>query len=430
MSKPSYPVPGHHKAGPRKTAQIIGGAEEVTTGGTTGVLGQATSTETAQAFGRLKTKAIVGAASTETAQALRAAHQRTLTAPTETDAAQAFGRISVKLLVGATSTEVAQAFTAAHLRLLTGAASSEVAQTFGRAHQRTLVAPTSVETAQAFGRISVKLLVGAASTEEAQSFGRAHLQLLGQATSVEQAQTFPTDNSISATIVAATETDAAQVFAQAKRLAIAAATSTETAQQLTTLKLRAIIGATSSEAAQPIGRDKAYTITASLSLEQAQRLGSQRAVLVPAVETDEAQPFSGTTTAQAAQQGGGGPDRRDEERVDRKGTDPRAKAFQRSEEAADIQAVPRGTSPDFAEAPLIPGVDRAGEVYGPDGKPLSVPEPADDWLDDMAVGMVAGTHAAEERMAGIRAAARAQRLQDDEAIAALIAVMVVLEEET
>lgn len=223
------------------------------------VLGAASETNTAGAFGRLKTKALAGANTTEAAQAFGRLKTRALTGANTAETAQAFGRLKKKLITAASSAETAQALGRLKTRLLGSSSVAAAAQTITPTSPSGLQAVQEANTAQALGRLKTKAIAGASSAETSQAIGRAKTKALAAASSSETAQP----------------------LGRAKTKAIAAAAISSTAQPVARAKSRVLGLAAVSSTAQLLGRLKAKAIAAALEVNTAGDIGVRLGAFTP-----------------------------------------------------------------------------------------------------------------------------------------------------
>lgn len=249
--------------------------DDINPGGTVQAVTLASSTETAQALTKAKTKALPVGSATETAQPLTQSKRLTLGIATESDAGQAVG----------------------HTRqlALSPAAGVNSAQAIGKTKSLTVAVASAVDGAQPLG-ITRGATIGVASeTAAAQAFAAAKRLAVTPASGIEAAQ--PASPVKTLALGVATETGATLAIAPAKTRALAPATETSTAQSLTAVRALTLSHAGSADAAQTI------TPTKALALAPATETGTVTTVvpaktltLTPAAETAEAQTLSGSGT--------------------------------------------------------------------------------------------------------------------------------------
>lgn len=249
--------------------------DDINPGGTVQVVTLASSTETAQAVAKAKTKAVPVAAASEAAQPLARLKRLTLGIATESNTSQAVGHT--------------------RQRALSPAAGVDAAQTIGRVKTLATAAASAVDGAQALGITRGATIGVAAEAGAAQPLAAAKRLALAPAAGVETAQQVSLLKTLALGV--ATEAGTTLAIAAAKTLTLTVATETSTAQSLTAVRALTLSHASSADAAQTI------TPTKALALAPATETGTVTTVvpakslaITPAVETAEAPTLSGSGT--------------------------------------------------------------------------------------------------------------------------------------
>lgn len=310
--------------------------DDINPGGTVQAVTLASSTETAQALAKAKTKALPVGSATETAQPLTQSKRLTLGVAAESDAGQAIGHtrqlalspafgVDSAQVIGRTKTlavavasavdgaqplgvsrgatigiasEVgaAQALAAAKRLTLTPAAGVEAAQQVGPVKTRVLGVATETGTALAVTPAKTLGLAPATETATAQPVTAARTLTLGHASSTDTAQALNPAKTLA--LSPAVETGTAATVAPAKTLAITPAAETGEAQPLGGSTNQPITGAQETNAAQPITASKTLTVQPAVETGAAQQaMASKRVALTPALGSDEAQNLGGHKAA-------------------------------------------------------------------------------------------------------------------------------------
>jgi len=210
---------------------------------------QASETDTAQAVGKAKVKAIAQAVETDTSLAVIARKSKNLAQATETDTAQAVARSKSKGAAQATETDTAQAVARLKTKQVAQANETDLAQPITRSGAKNIAVlqATEVDTAQPVARSKAKTFAQALETDSAITVTRLKSRTLG----------------------IAAETDTAHSFAKAKVKAIGQAAETETALAITRLKRQTLQQATETNTAQAIARKKAKGVAQATETDSA-----------------------------------------------------------------------------------------------------------------------------------------------------------------
>lgn len=157
------------------------------------ILGQATEADTPQALSSRKTKALNQATEADSSLTLTRVHRRTVGLATETDTAQTVSHRKIKLLGLSTEIEFPLPLVATgSTRILGLATETNSALALRAVHQRTLTLPTESDTGQAVRRVKVLTLGLAVETETPRSLQAAKRITLGQVAELEQVQALST----------------------------------------------------------------------------------------------------------------------------------------------------------------------------------------------------------------------------------------------
>lgn len=244
---------------------------------------QASETDTAQSFGKLKNKAIAQTDETDLAQALVALKLLALGQVNETDLAQVLSPAKTLAIGQAEETDTAQAIT--------------------RPGQTVTVEQASeTDTAQALTAVKSFAAGQAAETDTAQSLTAAKSQAVGLGQETDAAQSLTSLKT--AVLEQATESDLSQAITSLKTLLLGLASETDAAQPVTSTGQQVVMvnQAEETDTAQSVGRLKTAVLGQSAEADLAQALTSLKALLLgQATESDLAQAFFGRKAREIGQ---------------------------------------------------------------------------------------------------------------------------------
>lgn len=232
-----------HGATGTKTSVITSAAQHWTTaqiaiapaagGGVSQPITPATETDTAQALGKQKLKAIGTAVESDTAQALTAAKAQAISQALETDTAITFAAAKQKAISPAleadtalplsTLGEIAQAISAA--------LEADAALPIGKAKIKAIGTAAETDTALPLAFGNVKYIQPALEADQAISLGRQKIKAIGTAVETDSALSLST--AIARAIGTAIETNTALAFTHYKQRALSPAVETDLALTLT-----------------------------------------------------------------------------------------------------------------------------------------------------------------------------------------------------
>jgi len=280
------------------THDIVGGARQVIVhtalrpapggAGQTKAIGQATSTETAQAIVRQKVRAVAQALSAETATALVRQKFRAVAQAISTGIAQPITRRKLRAVGQAVEADTATQIARRKQRTVGQAASTETATAVVGQKRRPVAQALEADTATQLTRRKQRAVAQALEADTATAVGHRKIKQLAQALETDTAQ--PVTRSGAAKIIAqALETDTATAIARRKQRAVGQATEVDTATQLTRRKIKQLAQALETDTATQLARRKTRTVAQALEADTASQLTRRKVRLVlQALEADTA----------------------------------------------------------------------------------------------------------------------------------------------